>query len=107
MGAHDIPMVTLYTDKGQKLQTFTYKGTRPCHVSVCMSTGMVALACYGSGVLVLDSGLKEIHRFMGPSYSGKLSRRLNTFDAIFDAHGNLIVLEYLRKHVKIINAATG
>ena len=106
LGNYYKPMVTLYTDIGRKLKTFTYKGTNPAHISVCMSTGMVALACYGSDVLVLDSGLKEIHRYMGPIDLGQ-SSELNTRDTVFDHHGHLIILEYERQHVNILNAATG
>ena len=100
-------MVTLYTDKGRKLQTFTYEGLRPCHISVCMSTAMVALACYGKCVPVLDSGLKEIHRYVGPASSKTVSEELYTHDAVFDDQGHLLVLERDRKHVNIIHAATG
>ena len=51
-----------------------------------------------------QSGIQEISIW---NLQFQSSRLKNSVDAVFDVHRHLLVLEYYRRHVHIINAATG
>ena len=95
------PSIKVYRKNGEHIKTFTYKGKFPVHISLCNHTGMIAICCNDSNILVLDSNFTEIYTYTGPpGVQGKFR------DAIFDCYRHLIVADISGK-VHIINAATG
>ena len=94
----------MYSPEFKKVRTFSYTGREPKKLSVCRTTGKVALCFYG-GVLVLDSNWTELYRYKGPP--GQASE---TTDVVFDRHGYLLVADmrhYPKGGVQIVNADTG
>ena len=104
VGEFDKPLVTLYSPEFKKIRTFTYKGEEPTHIAVCSSTGRIAIACWDSGVLVLDSDFTELYRYTGQPDDNDIQ----SYDAIFDGHGHLLVADWRHnKGIHIVNAETG
>ena len=101
---YDKPLVTLYSDKSKKIRTFTYKGRGPRQITVCRTTGRIAIACWRSNVLVIDSNFTELYRYSG--YSGDST--LESYDVVFDGLGHLLVADYREnKGIHVLNAETG
>ena len=102
VGDYDKPLVTVYSAEFKKIKTVRYKGNEPRHIVVCRSTGRIGIACCHSGVLVLDSDFAELYRCPPDDTD------IQSYDAIFDGYGHLLVSDWRRnKGVHIVNAATG
>ena len=104
VGTHDQSEVTLYDKGGTILQTVTTVAP-PTHIAVCRSTGKVALACWNSGVMVMEnqSGRSLQHMYNFPT-DGTTS---NASNAEFDNTGHLLVTDFFGKKVYIADVATG
>ena len=92
--------VTSYTTTGAVVDTITCSDNAR-HISVCKSTGRVAVSCDSAGVMVTDANLHHMFTF-------KLPGDVNTkvWDAVFDAKGNLIVAD-IDKKIHIADSTTG
>ena len=97
------PLLTIYKYTGDKLQSLTYDGESPYHLTVCRLTGKVAVACTSSKVLVLDSNLEKLYQYDGPPSGGL---KPDHYDLKFDCHGFLLIVDH-KKGVRVINAENG
>ena len=88
------PLLHIYTMTGNKLQTVQCVGD-PWHVSVCRSTGRVAVACGEKGAMIIDD-----------KYQTLFTVKRHCEDVVFDGHGYLFVLD-CKTHVHVLNATTG
>ena len=98
------PEVTLYDKNGTVLQTVTTVGN-PGHIVVCRSTGMVAIACWEKGVMVMENKGDRLHHMYTYPTTGT---SIYATGAKFDDTGHLLVTDSNKNHeVDIADAATG
>ena len=97
IGDRNKPNIHIYTLAGIKLQSVQCVGT-PSHITVCRSTGRIAVGCWDEGVMVLDDKYEELY-----------TAEYHAYHAAFDRYGYLLVRDYfdLNKCIQVLNAATG
>ena len=88
--------IQLYTTEGAMLHNYTtYIDNCPRHITVCMLTGKIAIACERGGVMVRDDKYKGLYKITSGNF------------AEFDTHGHVIIGDLDTKSVRFYNAATG
>ena len=93
----DVPdLLYVYTTAGVKLQTMAIKCI-PRHITICVSTGKIAIACGVWGVIVLDDQFNELYT----------TRPGRIWDVHFDDDGYLLAGNDEGKCVYVLNAETG
>ena len=109
-GSSIVNKITVRTrDKGAVVASKTYKEF-PCNISVCKSTGKVALAYFDECdhqrrpcVQVMNTKLVELYRVIGPSYSYQSEHLIPR--TIFDTRGHLIIADHC--HIHLFQAGSG
>ena len=103
VGTLNTPEMTLYDRNGTVLQTVTTVYDLE-HIAVCRSTGKVAIACGGGGLMMMENTTDRLHHMYTYPTTGT---RINATDAEFDAAGHVLVADFRKDEVHIADAATG
>ena len=95
--------VTLYSSELKQTGKLRYQGRELRQICVCRKTGRIAIACWYTEIVVLDSKYRELFRYTGPPWE-----RFNPFDVTFDRHGYMLVADKgENKGIHVVIADTG
>ena len=104
IGDNSRPTIHIYTMDGIKLQTIEcyrymldFRQRAPRDITVCSSTGKIAVACANAGVIVLDDKYNVLYTCSGA---------YGAVGAAFDRYGYLLVAGF-DDYLHVLNAASG
>ena len=98
LGERENPLIHVYTETGVKIQTVECVEVAR-HITVCPFTGKVAVAVGAKGIEVFDAKYNKL--------AVQCKSIESSTDVQFDAHGNILVGDYYKKTVHVLNAMTG
>ena len=86
--------MSIYSTEGALLQNVNCTDI-PRHITVCRSTGKIAVACERGGVMILDANYQHLYQITSGNF------------AEFDRHGYVIIGDLDTKRVRFYNATAG